>query len=295
MFYLSICSIIWGFSYGLIKGNLMGISPDLVAWFRMIVPFLCFLPFLKIKSLSFKEVLFFFLIGAIQYGGMYICFIRSYQYLAAYQIVLFCACTPIYVTLISDLMSKKFKLFYLVTAAMAFLGCAFLYYQQFSLSSVFKGFLLVQGSDLCFAFGQVAYKRFKSTKKSYADESIYAILFFGGVVITALSTSVFGGWGHLAHISLKQSLILLYLGAIASGLCFFWWNRAAVTTSSGTLAVFNNVKIPLGVCLSIIFFGEKANSLMVALSLLFIGSSLALSERYTRKNRVFWKKKVAAS
>ena len=293
MFYLSLCSIIWGFSYGLIKGNLTELSPDLVAWFRMIVPFVCFLPFLRIKSLSLKEILCFFLIGAVQYGGMYLYFIRSYQYLAAYQIVLFCACTPIYVTLIDDLFAKKFKPFYLSMAALAFLGCAFLYYQQFSFSAVFKGFILVQASDLCFAFGQVAYKRFKSQKNTYADESIYALLFLGGAVITAFSTSIFGGWGHLEIITLKQGLILLYLGAIASGLCFFWWNRAAVKTASGTLAVFNNVKIPLGVCISIIFFGEKANLLMVILSLLFIGGALAISEWHTRKNRVFLKKKVA--
>jgi len=295
MFYLSICSMIWGFSYGLIKGNLTGISPDLVAWLRMIVPFICFLPFLRTKSLSLKEMFSFFLIGAVQYGIMYLLVIRSYQYLAAYQILLFCACTPIYVSLIDDAFSKKFRPFYLLAAAMAFLGSAFVYYQNFSWNSVFKGFLLVQASDLCFAFGQVAYRRFKSKNPGYKDKSIYALLFLGGTVITALSTMICAGWANLATLSLKQTWIIFYLGVVSSGLCFFWWNKAAHTVSSGTLAVFNNMKIPLGVCISIIFFGEKANSLMVALSLVLVGISLALSERYTRKNNVFLKKKVAAT
>jgi drug/metabolite transporter (DMT)-like permease len=295
MFYLSLCSIIWGFSYGLIKGNLTGISPDLVAWLRMIVPFICFLPFLRAKSLSLKEVLSFFLIGAVQYGIMYLLVIRSYQYLAAYQILLFCACTPIYVTLIDDAFSRKFRPFYLLVAALAFLGSAFIYYQNFSWNSVFKGFLLVQASDLCFAFGQVAYRRFKSKNPAYQDESIYALLFLGGTVITALSTVVYGGWGSLVSLSLKQTWIIFYLGIVSSGLCFFWWNKAAHTVSSGTLAVFNNMKIPLGVCISILFFGEKANLLMVTLSLFFIGSALAFSEWYTIKNTVFLKKKAATS
>ncbi len=295
MIYLALCSLIWGFSYGLIKGHLTGLSPDLVAWARMVVPFVCFLPFLRFKSLSLKKVVVFFLIGAVQYGVMYLCLIRAFQYLAAYQIVLFCSCTPIYVTLIDDAFSKKFNSFYLVMAGMAFIGSAFLYYQNFSWQEIFKGFLLVQLSDVCFAFGQVAYKRFKSKKAAYKDRNIYALLFLGGVAITALSTTLFDGWSHLGHVSVKQGVVLLYLGAIASGLCFFWWNRAALTVSSGTLAVFNNVKIPLGVCLSIIFLGEKADFLMVTLSIIFVGGALVLSERHSRKNKAFWKKKVVTT
>ncbi len=291
MIYLTLCSLIWGFSYGLIKGNLTGISPDLVAWGRMVIPFICFIPFLKIKSLPLKDVLVFCFIGAIQYGIMYLCVIRSYQYLAAYQVVLFAACTPIYVTLINDAFSKKFTPFYLIMAGLSFIGASFLYYQNFSWNGIFKGFLLVQISDLCFAFGQVAYKKFKLDRPQYKDESIYALLFFGGSGITAISTTLFGGWGHLEILSLKQTVLLVYLGAISSGLCFFWWNRESLHISSGTLAVFNNLKIPVGVGLSILFFGEDANSLLVSLSLLFVGGALVLSELYTRQNKEVLKKK----
>ena len=293
MIYLTVCSLIWGFSYGLIKGNLTGISPDLVAWARMVIPFLCFVPFLRIKSLSLKDVLVFLAIGAVQYGVMYLCVIRSYQYLAAYQVVLFTACTPIYVTLINDAFSKKFSPFYLAMAGMALVGSAFLYYQNFSWNGIFTGFLLVQISDLCFAFGQVAYKKFKAKRSEYKDESIYSLLFLGGTLITALSATAFGGWGDLELLSAKQSLLLLYLGAISSGLCFFWWNRASLAVNSGTLAVFNNVKIPAGVGLSILFFGEKANPLATTLSLLFVGGALVLSELYTRRKGKIWKKKEA--
>ena len=283
MIYLAICSLIWGFSYGLIKGNLTGLSPDLVACARMVIPFVCFTPFLRLKVLSLKEVLIFFAIGAIQYGAMFLCVTRSYQFLEAYQIVLFAACTPVYVTLINDAFSKSFTPFYFMTAGLSLVGSSFLFHQNFSWSGVVKGFLLVQTADVCFAFGQVAYKRFKVKRREYKDESIYALLFFGGAVITALSTTLFGGWRHLELVTLKQSLILVYLGVVASGFCFFLWNKASQLVCSGSLAVCNNLKTPLGVGLSILFFGEKADFSMLTLSFLFIGGALFLSELYSRR------------
>ncbi len=293
MFYLLFSSLIWAFSYGIIKGGFVGISPDLVSFIRMMIPFLCFLPFLRLKKFSLRDGVSFFLIGMIQYGIMYLCVIRAYQYLSAYQVVLFTACTPIYVTLISDAFSKKFRPFYLLMAGIACLGSSILYYESFPLKDVLKGFFLVQASDFCFAFGQVAYKRFKE-KKTYSNESVYALLFLGGAFITALSTSLLGGWNHVGILSLKQILILLYLGSIASGLCFFWWNRAAVKVFSGTLAVFNNAKIPLGVFVSILFFNEEADLRYVALSLALVGGSLLFSERYSRKKKEKDEKKSGA-
>jgi len=63
----------------------------------------------------------------------------------------------------------------------------------------------------------------------------------------------------MAGLDLKQAGTLLYLGVLASGLCFFWWNKGAVLTNAGTLAVFNNLKIPLAVAVSLLVFGESTD------------------------------------
>jgi drug/metabolite transporter (DMT)-like permease len=291
MIYLVVSSLIWGFSYGLIKGNLTGLSPDLVACMRMVLPFICFLPLLRLKNLRLKDVFVFLLIGAIQYGAMYLCVVRAYQFLAAYQIVLFAACTPIYVILINDAFSKKFSFFYFLMALLSLVGSSLLYYQSFSWGGAFKGFLLVQVADICFAFGQVAYKRYRIGSMKSKDSSIYALLFLGGSIITALSTSLLGGWGDLGLLSLKQGLILAYLGVVASGLCFFWWSKGSQVVCTGSLAVCNNLKTPLGVAISILFFGEKANYPALTLSFLFIGAALFFSELYSRRNSMNLKKK----
>lgn len=283
MLALLFSSLIWAFSYGLIKGNLTNLSPDFVAWTRMIIPFLLFMPFFSKKNLSIKHSLFLFFIGAVQYGIMYLLVIRSYAYLQAHQIVLFTAFVPIYVTLIHNLWQKSFSLFQLGIAILSFLGVLCIYLGDLTWNATLKGFLLVQLSDLCFAFGQVAYKRFRKKHKELQDQNVYALLFFGGVIITGVSTSSLQGWSSFALLTAKQNYLLLYLGAIASGLCFFLWNRASVKTPIGTLAVFNNVKIPLGVLVSLVFFQEKANYPGLFISFLFLFTALILSHKFEKK------------
>jgi len=50
--------------------------------------------------------------------------------------------------------------------------------------------------------------------------------------------------------------VLLYLGVAVSGLSYFLWNAGARRVSSGVLAVMNNIKIPLGMLVSLTCFGE---------------------------------------
>ena len=57
----------------------------------------------------------------------------------------------------------------------------------------------------------------------------------------------------------NQFLILLYLGTIASGLAFFLWNAGARRVDTGALSIFNNLKIPLAIAVSLLVFHEKTN------------------------------------
>jgi drug/metabolite transporter (DMT)-like permease len=82
---------------------------------------------------------------------------------------------------------------------------------------------------------------------------------------------------------------LLYLGILASGICFFLWNYGAVKVNSGLLAVMNNLKVPLGMLFSIAIFGEEGNLIS-----LLVGGSLIIAAGYIayyseNKNRVYAK------
>jgi drug/metabolite transporter (DMT)-like permease len=287
MFYLIFTSLIWAFSFGLIKSNLTNLSPDFVAFIRLALPLLLFLPVYKKNKLSSKEQIRFFLIGAIQYGLMYSFCIRAYAYLPAHLIVLFTACTPIYITLLNDLINKSFKPLFLFAAILALISICFLYGSSFHFAEIYKGFILVQLSDLCFAFGIVTYKKSMLKHKKVKDKELYALLFLGASSLTAISTTLFGGWNSFALLSIKQASLLAYLGLIASGLCFFFWNKATSLVNTGTFAVFNNLKIPLGILVSLVVFGEKTNifNLLLSSSLILLGLLLTEKSLLFKTNR----------
>ncbi len=53
---------------------------------------------------------------------------------------------------------------------------------------------------------------------------------------------------------------------VASRLCFFLWNIGARQVDVGTLAIFNNLKFPLAVIVSFVFFGERADLVNLTLA-----------------------------
>ncbi|MFA5700981.1 MAG: EamA family transporter, partial [Desulfuromonas sp.] len=74
-----------------------------------------------------------------------------------------------------------------------------------------------------------------------------------------------------------QWLTLLYLGVLASGLGFFMWNYAARTVNAGVLAVSNNLKIPLAIACSAVFFGEQINLFQLVAGSAIILAALILN------------------
>ena len=277
MIVLFCCSLIWAFSYGLIKGNLTTLSPDFVACMRMLIP-LAISAFFFTRKLSLSKSLPWIGIGMIQYGLMYLFVIRAYAFLPAHHIVFFTAFTPLYVTLCYSIQQRSFSARFWIASLCALLAVCMLYLHALPSKEALHGFLLVQLSDLCFAFGQVSYITLRTRYNAYKDNSLYPLLFLGGFFITALITTLSNGWSSLSILSMKQSFLLIYLGAIASGLCFYLWNKTAVTTSPGILSVMNNSKIPLGIFVSIFCFHETGDALSLSFSLILMVLALAIAE-----------------
>ncbi len=270
MFYLLLVSLIWAFSFGLIKGNLTGLDSNFVSFCRMAVSLLVFLPFLKIRKVSIKSGIKLVFIGAVQFGVMYITYIAAFRSLKAYEVALFTIFTPLYVVLIEGILHKKFHVIYLLTAIVTIIGTWIIKGEELLSPQILNGFLLVQLSNLCFAFGQIYYRRVMAKEPAIRDMNIFGLLYLGAAILTGISTLVFV---PLASITLtaKQAWTLLYLGAIASGLSFFLWNLGARKVNAGALAIFNDLKIPLAVLVSLVVFNEKTD-----LSRLLIGGAVML-------------------
>jgi len=212
---------------------------------------------------------------------MYITYIASFRFLKAYEVALFTIFTPLYVTLFNDLFDRRFKALNLLTASLAVLGTGIISYGGVGTSDLLTGFLLVQISNLCFAFGQVAYQRWMGADLRLGDLKVFGLLYLGGFAAAGLAAGALTPWRTLV-VSSTQLWTLVYLGAVASGLCFFLWNYAARRVETGNLAIFNDLKVPLAVAVSLIFFGEKTDPLRLVLGGLIVIGALVLQERYHR-------------
>lgn len=284
MIYLLIVSLVWAFSFGIIKGQLTGLDSNFVSFARMVLSFIIFLPFIRVKRISTKYMIQLIFLGMIQFGLMYVAYIFAYQYLQAHQVALFTILTPIYVTVINDAIEKRFHLRFLLAALFAILGSGIIVLSDISWIELSIGFLLMQASNMAFAFGQVYYRKLMKELPDIKDASVFVYLYFGAVLLTGIFSLFTTNYSNLV-LTRPQVLSLIYLGVIASGICFFLWNIGARKTNAGTLSVFNNLKIPLAILVSLLFFNETVNSLRF-----IIGGTIILFAMLVAENK--WSKYI---
>ncbi len=144
----------------------------------------------------------------------------------------------------------------------------------------------MQISNLGFAFGQVYYREvMKNVPVGKRDNlKVFGLLYLGGFLTAGVSAAVFTPWQAFS-INSEQIVVLLYLGAIASGLSFFLWNVGARKVNAGSLAIFNDLKVPLAVIVSIVFFGEQANWLNLLVGGGIAVAALIFNEWYQRRGQ----------
>jgi len=124
MVLLLIASFIWAFSFGLIKNHLGGLDAGIVAFVRLALSFLLFLPMLKPRKIPAAMTMRLLLIGLVQFGLMYVLYIQSFRFLAAHQVALFTIFTPLFVVLLDDLWERRFQPLHFLTALLAVAGTA---------------------------------------------------------------------------------------------------------------------------------------------------------------------------
>lgn len=276
MIYLAIVSLIWSFSFGLIGSSLASVDSFFVATIRLSCASLLFLPFLRQNRIGLSDNLRLLCYGSIQFGLMYVLYLKAFQYLPSHLVALFSILTPVYVVLIHDLRSRVFSPRYLIAAFLSVLGAAIIKIQGVPSGSIWLGFILMQLAGLSFAFGQIAYRDWKQGHPSVLDRSVFSILSLGGVLTAGLLSVLFADPEKLS-VTTSQWQSILYLGFIASGLGFFLWNKGASQTNPGTLAVFNNAVVPLAMFVSLFIFGEIASITRDSLLRLIIGGLSILS------------------
>lgn len=286
MIYLIIVTIIWGFSFGLIKDELSGIDPILVSFLRLMFSAFVFVPIMKFHQIKNQLKIKLIAIGAVQFGLMYTAYIYSYQYLQAYEVALFTILTPVYISIINDLIQRKLNPIYLLTAILSVTGAAVISLDTGKNIELTIGIILVQISNICFAFGQIAYRNTMQNNK-LKDKDVFGWLYLGAVILLAVILPFRVSVSEIS-ISGSQWLILIYLGVAASGLGFFLWNSGVRKVTTGMLAVVNNLKIPVAVAISIIIFGETADMTRFIIGGFIILSAMAINYKIDKSpNKVY--------
>ncbi len=253
---LLLVSLLWAFSFGLIKRHLGGLDSSFVATVRLGLALLIFLPLVRFRGVALRTAAALLGIGALQFGVMYLAYIESFRHLRAYEAALFTLTTPVLVTLFADALDRTWRPRALLAALLAVGGAAFVALRSTDVNVTLLGLGLVQLSNAAFAIGQVLYRRLMLRDTTLRDRDVFGLLYAGGFAVALAAV-----WRHdlPVDLALPQIWVLLYLGLVASGAGFFLWNMGATRVSTGTLAVMNNVKVPLAVAVALLFFGETAD------------------------------------
>ncbi len=274
-------TLLWAFSFSLIGVYLSGkVDPYFSVLLRIGLASLVFLPLIRWRTLRLGWALRLAGIGAVQLGLMYIFYYNAFELLTVPEVLIFTVTTPIFITLLDDLFHRRFSLHYLLVALLAVLGAAVIRFDGVS-GSFLLGFLVVQGSNLCFAFGQVAYRRLDEVEQSgQPAHATFGFFYFGALVVALLAWLTLGSPNYPTEAG--QWGVLLWLGLGASGLGYFLWNRGATQVDPGTLAVMNNVLIPAGLLVNLTIWNKEADLLRLALGSAILLAALWLNRRRRR-------------
>jgi drug/metabolite transporter (DMT)-like permease len=270
-------SLMWAFSFGLIRRYLVSLDSAAVALLRLCLSCLVFLPWLRLRGIGVTMAAGLAAIGAVQFGLMYLLYLEAFQSLAAHQVAVLTLLTPMFVGLFDAALARKLFLRPLCAAALAVVGAMIIMAARPLGHAEWRGILLVQASNACFALGQLLFKRLHSKYSKAHTTQWFAWMYLGATLI-ALPYAASRLPHALGVVTSTQALVIGYLGIVASGLGFFLWNRGATQVNTATLAVMNNAKIPLGVAVSLVVFGERTDYIRLAAGAVLIGIALVIAE-----------------
>lgn len=272
-------SLLWAFSPGLIKHFLGDLPSPAVAVVRLGLTFLVFIPFLRPGVLAKRTAAWLAGIGAIQFGAMYLLYLQAFRHLQGHEVFLFTILTPLYVVLLDSAIDNKLAPRHAAAALLSVIGAGIIIPRGVGTANIMTGFLLVQGANLCFAAGQIAYKRTRPALGQFDDVHLFAWLALGGFLATSLVAAPALDFSLAGFAPTPtQWLVLAFLGFVASGAGFFLWNKGLTRVNAGTLAALNNAKIPLGVVVSLLVFQEPTHLPRLLASLVFLAAAVWLAE-----------------
>ncbi len=240
MLHLLLVSLLWALSPGLIKHELAGVPSSAISVLRLALTAAMFAPWLRLRAkagLPLLTVGRLVGIGAVQFGLMYLLYLRAFAHLQAHEVFVFTALTPLYVVIFDGVSSRRIKARDVAAAACAVASAVVIAWRDTGFEDVLAGFLFVQGANACFAAGQVAYRNVRPTI-SMSEPHVFAWQALGGFVATLVVALPTTPWRTLpALLTMHHVIVIAFLGLVASGAGFIVWNIGQTRVRAGILAL----------------------------------------------------------
>ncbi|QSL86524.1 carboxylate/amino acid/amine transporter [Pseudomonas atacamensis] len=272
MGYLLFVTLIQAFSFSLIGEYLAGhVDSYFAVLVRVVLAGLVFIPLTRWRSVEPAFMRGMLLIGALQFGVTYVCLYLSFRVLTVPEVLLFTILTPLHVTLIEDALNRRFNPWALVAALVAVGGAAVIRFDSIS-PYFFMGFLLLQLANFTYAAGQVLYKHLVAKHPSDLPHyRRFGYFYLGALAVVLPAFLLFGKSNFLPEAPLQWA-VLLFLGLVSTALGLYWWNKGACMVNGGTLAVMNNLHVPVGLLLNLLIWNQHEE-----LGRLFLGGGVILA------------------
>lgn len=274
MIYLLVVTLLWAVSFNLIGAFLAGqVDSYFAVLTRVVLAGLVFLPLTRWRGVPPPFIRGVMLVGALQFGITYLCLYLSFNVLTVPEVLLFTVLTPLHVTLIDDALNRRFNGWALLAAALAVFGAALIRYDDVS-GDFLLGFFLLQIANFTFATGQVLYKRLVA--RHPCDVPLFRRFgyFFLGALIVVLPAWLLLGNPQRLPTTEVQWGVLVWMGLLATALGQFWWNKGATQVDAGTLAVMNNLSVPVGLLINLLVWNTEEDLLRLTVGGLIIVGSL---------------------
>lgn len=259
MSHLLVVNLIWSFSFSLIGQYLAGqVDSDFAVLTRVAIAALVFLPLVRWRGLPRPLIAGFWLAGALQFGVTYLCLYRSFSVLTVPEVLLFTVLTPIYVTLLEDALVRRFNRWALLAAAVAVGGGVWIRYQPLE-GEFLWGFILLQIANATFAAGQVLCRRLLLRYQPQLPlYRFFGHFFLGALVLALPSFLLFGNPDRLPATAVQWG-VLAWMGLFATALGMFWWVKGSTRVDAGTLAIMNELHVPLGLLVNLLIWNRDAD------------------------------------
>ena len=281
-------SVVWGTTF--VSTRILitnGLSPHGIMFVRFIIGYimLCILSKGRIKVKSLKEEFLFFLAG--------LCGMTLYQlfenvalsYTQASNVSVLISIAPLLTgilasSLLKEKLTKSFLLGFIISISGIFIiGIN----DSFVLKISPKGDLLAILGAVVWGFYSIITKALGT--RGYNIISVTRRIFFYGMVITALIMPALGFDITLSYFTTPKFLFnLMYLGLIASAICFVTWNYAIKTLGATQSSVYIYLNPLITILFSVVFLNEHITPYMIAGTVLIV-MGLLISERRDKRGK----------